>query len=501
MRTSHRLALALLAACATRAPAAQLPSGILLADFEGDTYGDWTATGEAFGTRPATRAFYAQRLSGFVGKGLVNTFTRKKDRETGSLTSPPFAIAKSRINFLIGGGRHPGKTCINLLVDGKIVRTATGRNSDAMRWHSWDVRELKGKQATIQILDQVPGPWGHIDIDHIILSDEEAKGMGPGAVADFDPSNEFYTTFTYTASIGLGPEKGITRRDVSDAIKAGDRFYIWYTKTPRGPSGYDATVWYATSPDGKAWTERGEALARGGKGEWDEQSVFTPNILVAEGRYYLFYTSVEKPFTQQAHTAIGAAVADSPDGPWKKLPQNPILKTGKHGTWLPGDAPRASDEGEWDSHRVDDACLLVRGGKFWLYYKGRQMGLSPGRTKMGVAIAERPEGPYVKSAANPVLRGGHEVLVWPHGKGVAALVTAAGPPSVWHSPDGIRFTLKSPIRNQPHAAGAYRPDAFTNASWGTGILWGIAHRGGRGQMPYLGRFDCTLRPKAPGRPR
>ena len=40
------------------------------------------------------------------------------------------------------------------------------------------------------------------------------------------------------------------RRDPSDVIKVGDLFYVWYSKGKISP-GYDATLWYATSPDGK----------------------------------------------------------------------------------------------------------------------------------------------------------------------------------------------------------------------------------------------------------
>jgi len=85
-------------------------------------------------------------------------------------------------------------------------------------------------------------------------------------------------TLRYSPATRLGPEKGVMRRDPSDIIKVGDLYYLWYTKGAV-PHGYDATVWYAISPDGFTWTEKGEALPRGPQGAWDAQSVFTPNIL------------------------------------------------------------------------------------------------------------------------------------------------------------------------------------------------------------------------------
>ena len=40
-----------------------------------------------------------------------------------------------------------------------------------MEWAGWDVRDLHGKSARIEIVDQHSGDWGHIDIDQIELAD------------------------------------------------------------------------------------------------------------------------------------------------------------------------------------------------------------------------------------------------------------------------------------------------------------------------------------------
>src|SRR5216110_2624876 len=86
---------------------------IILTDFEGDTYGNWTASGEAFGTGPARGTLAnQQKVDGFLGRGLVNSFLQG-DRPRGTLTSPAFPINRDYITFLIGGGAHQGRTCIN----------------------------------------------------------------------------------------------------------------------------------------------------------------------------------------------------------------------------------------------------------------------------------------------------------------------------------------------------------------------------------------------------
>ena len=150
---------------------------ILVADFEGQDYGTWEVAGEAFGPGPARGTLPNQmRVSGFEGKGLVNSFY-KGDGATGTLTSPTFTLERTHLNFLIGGGKYPGKTCMNLLVDGQVVRTATGPNdrpggSERLDWCSWDVVEFAGKQAVIQIVDQRTGGWGHVNVDHIVQSND-----------------------------------------------------------------------------------------------------------------------------------------------------------------------------------------------------------------------------------------------------------------------------------------------------------------------------------------
>jgi fructan beta-fructosidase len=156
---------------------------VLLADFEGEDYGTWKVEGTAFGSQPARGTLPGQMpVGGFLGKGLVNSFNGGDDSK-GKLTSPPFMVERKHINFLIGGGKYPGQTCINLLVDGKVVRTATGPNdrpggSEQLEWAHWDVSDLRGKTAVIEIVDERQGGWGHINIDHIVQSDR-AMSFGP----------------------------------------------------------------------------------------------------------------------------------------------------------------------------------------------------------------------------------------------------------------------------------------------------------------------------------
>ncbi|MEP1489842.1 MAG: family 43 glycosylhydrolase [Algibacter sp.] len=303
-----------------------------------------------------------------------------------------------------------------------------------------------------------------------------------GINSSFSQSSIKSVTALYSPIIALGSEEGIKRGDPSDIIKVGSLYYVWYWKV--GDNIRWAT-WYATSPDGYTWTEKGEVLPPGKEGSWDDEGCFTPGVLVTNNKYYLFYSGVNNPYRtkdlEKSKTRIGIAVSDSPDGPWTKFSGNPIM--------VP-----SNDITEFDSHRIDDASIIVRDGKYWLYYKGRQWGKSPRETKMGVAIANNPEGPYIKYENNPVVRGGHEVLVWPQGNGVATMIGKEGPEnvrkSIMYAEDGLNFIKTHSFinKNVPLAPGAYRPEAFTDTDNGKIIKWGV-HRVINKNGQFLERFD------------
>jgi len=161
---------------------------ILFEGFESESYHGWTVTGTAFGTGPveaATMPAY-QGDVGAKGKRLVNSHASapgkdvaEKDAATGTLTSPPFKIERNFITFLIGGGNHEGRTCMNLLVDEKVVLSSTGAATNKLEPKSWDVRQWAGKTARLVIVDAESGPWGNIGVDDIIFSDAPRKPLGP----------------------------------------------------------------------------------------------------------------------------------------------------------------------------------------------------------------------------------------------------------------------------------------------------------------------------------
>ena len=142
---------------------------VLFEDFE-HGYDNWKTQGEAFGKEPARGTLPFQNpVSGFSGKGLVNTYLGGDDT-TGRLISKDFTIERRFIRFLVGGGHHAG-TQIRLVVNGKVVRAVSGKDDERLESAFWDVGQFEGQTARIEIVDETKGGWGHVNVDHIEFSD------------------------------------------------------------------------------------------------------------------------------------------------------------------------------------------------------------------------------------------------------------------------------------------------------------------------------------------
>jgi sucrose-6-phosphate hydrolase SacC (GH32 family) len=303
---------------------------ILLADFEGKDYGDWKATGAAFGTGPARGTLPNQMpVSGYLGEGLVNSFYGGDGTE-GTLTSPEFKIGRKRINFLIGGGNHPGQTCMNLLVDGKVVHTATGRDSEHLLWHSWDVADLAGKTARLEIVDRHTGGWGHVLIDHVVQSDQppaipddrdellkkaEASVKAAAEKVKDDPNHPVYHL--------LPPANWMN--DPNGPLFHEGWYHLFYQHNPYGDDWGHMHWGHFRSKDLVHWEHLPIALApsknRG------EDHVFSGCATVnRKGEVMLFYTSIGGRLPEQ----WAAVPEDKQLLKWKKHPANPILTEQLH---------------------------------------------------------------------------------------------------------------------------------------------------------------------------
>ncbi|MDP9983959.1 levanase [Pseudarthrobacter oxydans] len=149
----------------------EVPPGTTLAD------ADWTGTGDL------TPNFQPSASGGdfYIGAKRVNTFdtgTAPGDDRQGTLTSPVFPITKDFMSMLVGGGNRSADSgqilAVQLLINGSVVRSVAGDNAGILNWKGWDVSEFAGQNAQLRVVDQATGGWGHLTLDHVMLTDTAA---------------------------------------------------------------------------------------------------------------------------------------------------------------------------------------------------------------------------------------------------------------------------------------------------------------------------------------
>ena len=136
---------------------------------------------------------------------------------------------------------------------------------------------------------------------------------------------------------------------------------------------------------------------------WSDKMVHNPTVITYAGKYYLFYIGTTYPpsapdipgetgvYQVATHPArfnqrIGVAVADSPKGPWIPSGNNPILR------------PRI---GCWDSTFVTNPSVFVEdSGEIRMIYKSKRE--EDPKLILGLAVAQDPEGPYVRQGPSPL---------------------------------------------------------------------------------------------------
>ena len=138
-----------------------------------------------------------------------------------------------------------------------------------------------------------------------------------------------------------------------------------------------------------------------GRKYWDADVTHNPNIVRRGAQWLLYYTGNHGDgvyATHRNHQRIGVAIAERPEGPWRRQ-DGPIIEVNP-------------DPAAFDSLCVANPAGAVRpDGGLLLVFKaveqapGKLMG---GKVRYGVALADRPEGPYVKQPGRVFEAAGEE---------------------------------------------------------------------------------------------
>lgn len=189
------------------------------------------------------------------------------------------------------------------------------------------------------------------------------------------------------------------------SVTKGDdgKFYMLYSRWPLKDGFYS---WPVTSEIAVAVSDHPAgpfkhlkvALPARGTQFWDGSATHNPAIIKYKGKYYLYYmgtssnAEIKQPVPASGNwwhyrnsQRIGVAVADSPDGEWKRL-DHPVLSVSKDSTAF--DALMVSNP----APAFDDK------GRVILLYKQvcKNGKINGGQVRFGVAFADSPFGPFVK---------------------------------------------------------------------------------------------------------
>lgn len=299
-----------------------------IADFEGEGYESWMAQGDAFGTGPANGTLPNQMpVSGFEGKRLANSYSGG-DLATGSLTSHDFKIAGPFLSFLIGGGNHPDRVGMELLIDGKQVRAATGRDSEQLEWDSWDVQEFQGKTARLRIFDRETQGWGHILIDQIVFTDESRHRPIVGRLEFYRKSPDYYRE-RYRPQLHFSPEIN-WMNDPNGLVYYAGEYHLFYQYNPLGHEWGHMSWGHAVSKDLLHWEHLPIALH-------EEYGVMAfSGSAVFDGKNTSGLGQPDHPpliaiYTGHGHKRQTQDIAFSLDRgrTWTKYAGNPVLDEGK----------------------------------------------------------------------------------------------------------------------------------------------------------------------------
>lgn len=163
---------------------AVFPQGVEFANFK-NGLSKWQVEGNAF-----------HIASDQQGKPILSSFNQS-DEATGSALSEAFTIEHDYINLKILGGKHKNRTAIELLINGEVVKSTVGSNSNVMLETAWDVRSFKNKQGVIKVIDSKKGDWGHIKVADITFSDQAARPkIEPAIWLDYGTDNYAGVTFS-----------------------------------------------------------------------------------------------------------------------------------------------------------------------------------------------------------------------------------------------------------------------------------------------------------------
>jgi len=164
--------------------------------FETGTLEGWKAEGNAWEGQPikgdTVRTRKPSEHSNHAGDYWIGGYEKLGDKGTGTLTSASFPAAHPWASYLVGGGKDPQHTRVEVVEEatGKVIQTGAGADLEAMHREVVDLRPYAGKRIFIRLVDNSTSGWGHVNFDDFVFHDKEPNfAASMPAVAKADPMN------------------------------------------------------------------------------------------------------------------------------------------------------------------------------------------------------------------------------------------------------------------------------------------------------------------------
>lgn len=217
------------------------------------------------------------------------------------------------------------------------------------------------------------------------------------------------TDFDFHALLQPVPRSAVFRMDgyqvwCSTVVRTADgRYHMLFSRWPQR-HGHRAWVTHSEVCHAEAdhplgpYAFTGVVLQGSGGDRFDADVVHNPTMLEADGRYYLYYMGNKgngEFWSHRNNQRIGAAVANHPAGPWRRL-EEPVVDV---------------SPGEWDHLMVSNpTAARMPDGRFLMVYKGVGNGPLPkgGPVVLGAAVADHPLGPFRKTAGPIMVNPEHD---------------------------------------------------------------------------------------------
>ncbi|GAA1717792.1 hypothetical protein GCM10009809_12150 [Isoptericola hypogeus] len=201
------------------------------------------------------------------------------------------------------------------------------------------------------------------------------------------PESDFSRSLEWVGPVVYDP--GYTLWGASPVIDDEGRVHLFVARWPErnvDPAWRQSSEiahYVADSPEGPFTFSDVALQGTGREGDWDRYAPHNPEIKRFGDTYVLLYIA-NSDYRQPPHPnnqQIGMAVADSPDGPWRKV--NP--DSANPGLLL------APQEGHFTEGRLlVNPTMLEHDGTYFIYFKTR----FGAQTKFGVATSQNLTGPY-----------------------------------------------------------------------------------------------------------